>query len=197
MTPTDKVTTFTETLNKQLSKISSDYLSLGDKYESRKDLLYDTAKELIQFMRQYGDIIDIEKCLFSIDATSGAVSVDFDNSDVLTISKLRDKYVLGEVSNKLQSKLIEYIQENYDKYDILWNREYMYSIIEEKSYDIGMDLIKKEYKTRPEEQEDIVETICKEIDYDEFDDLFEDMINYSSSIEDKLADLGMSQKDFI
>ena len=194
---TDEYEELKKVFEEQINAITSRYSNDG--CLPKDERLYEVAKELTYLMRMYSDKINYDNCLFSIDTNTNTINVDFVNSkdEILTLSKLNDNHKLGEVVSKVQTRLVEYIQENYDKYDIQDNREYMYTIIEEKAYDIGLDIVANQYTTRANEIESIIDIVCKEIDYDEFDDLFDDILHYSSNIEDKLADLGMSQKDFI
>ena len=114
----------------------------------------------------------------------------------ITLENVDD--IIDKLIDDVQSKTIEFIQENYDKYDIKEYKEYMYQIISEKAWDIAEKILKNKYTINNDcDIDDIVNKIVKELDISMFDDVLSDILNYSPRVEDKLADIGMSQKDFI
>ena len=190
----DEFMAFKGKLVDKIADVSKHYLEddavLSDR--RRHDMLFDVSRELLHLMDAYN--VSLDDIAVHYSPTDGQVSVDFidGNTKKLTLEHQKE---ISEISDTVQTKLLEYIPEHYSIYDIEEYKEYMYSIIREKACDIGIDILEEEYVVKKEDFDDIVELICESIDYDEFDDLFRDMKR--RTIEDKLSDLGMSYKDFI
>lgn len=107
-----------------------------------------------------------------------------------------DKH-LDSLVDKAQEHVIEYIQDNYDKYDIQEHQEYMYQIIMDKSYDIIITLLNEDYDVNNNDFDSIVERIQDELDFTEFYEVIDDILHSAMTMEEKLAEVGMSYRDFI
>ena len=97
-----------------------------------------------------------------------------------------------------EERMEEYIQDNYDRYMINEYGSYIYQMIQEKAYDLASELVeeaKEDYIIDNEEQ--VIESILEEIDFDSLYDLIEDILNAPITMEEKLADIGMSMRDFL
>ena len=120
-----------------------------------------------------------------------------------TISPANIEEMIDEITDSLQDKTIEYIQENFDKHDIREYHGYMYQIIAEKASEIAEQILKDNYNLGSSlalfdyDSDAIINDVIKNLDYSVFDDAIEDIVNQSSSLSDKLADIGMSYNDFI
>ena len=97
-----------------------------------------------------------------------------------------------------EEKIEEYIYENFDKYDILEMQEYIYQVIQEKAYDIVTEMLedaKEDYDITNED--DVIETIIDNINFDSLYEIVDEIIHSPRTMEEKLADVGMSYKDFL
>jgi hypothetical protein len=106
------------------------------------------------------------------------------------------------ISRKLvpttEERLEEYIQENYDRYIIGEYGSYVYQMIQQKAYDIASEVVEEAKEDYTIDDEDIViESIMEEIDFDSLYDLIEDILHAPITMEEKLADVGMSMRDFL
>lgn len=120
-----------------------------------------------------------------------------------TISAANIEEMIDEITDSVQDKTIEYIQENFDKHDIREHHGYMYQIIVEKASEIAEQILEDNYNLGSSlalfdyDSDAIINDVVKNLDYSVFDDAIEDIVNQSSSLSDKLADIGMSYNDFI
>lgn len=116
---------------------------------------------------------------------------------------LKDTLTVKNVMNKpfafnAEEKLEEYIYEHFDRCDILEMGTYIYQIIREKAYDIIIEILdeaKEDYIIDNEEQ--VVDVIIENIDFDSLYELVDDIVHAPQTMEEKLAEVGMSQKDFL
>lgn len=120
-----------------------------------------------------------------------------------TISAVNIEEMIDEITDSVQGKTIEYIQENFDKHDIQEYHGYMYQVIAEKASEITEQILEDNYNLGSSlalfdyDSDAIINDVMKNLDYSVFDDAIEDIVNQSSSLSDKLADIGMSYNDFI
>lgn len=121
---------------------------------------------------------------------------DYNYKAWLTPEKIGRAKLVPETEERLEN----YIQENFDRYYIQEHGEYICQIIEEKAYDIIEEVLedaREQYNIADEKIDDIVETIFKEIDFDSLYELVDDIEDAPITMEEKLADIGMSISDFI
>lgn len=113
---------------------------------------------------------------------------------IIDESNISDTSFVSEIEERIE----EYIQDNYDRYTIQEHGLYIYETIQEKAYDFIYELIEKakeDYLINNEEK--VVETIMKEIDFDSLYELIENILHAPITMNEKLADIGMSMKDFL
>lgn len=113
--------------------------------------------------------------------------------DILTSRVISRKFVPAT-----EERMEEYIMNNYDRYDIQEYGSYIYQMIQEKAYDFASEVVNEaedEYIISDEDA--VIETIMEEIDFDSLYDLVEDILNAPITMEEKLADIGMSMRDFL
>ena len=99
----------------------------------------------------------------------------------------------------IEDKMEEYISTEFDKYYIVDMGHYIYQIIQEKAYDIASEVVeseKEEYCYTPDE-ETIIDAIIDNIDFESLYELMDDILNAPSTMEEKLAEVGMSYADFL
>ena len=97
--------------------------------------------------------------------------------------------------------LKDYVLEHFNKYDIRESGSNIYSVIKEKAYDILCDCINDLYESYDFDEEfdvnDYAEKYYEDIDISCVDEIINDILNAPVTIEEKLADVGMSIKDFL
>ena len=111
---------------------------------------------------------------------------------------ITSKIIYTEFSPEVEERLKEYIENNYDRYDIKEYGDYIYSVIQEKAYEFAYEIIeqsKDEYIIPNEDK--IVEEIIEQIDFESIYELVEAILKSPITTEDRLADLGMSMSDFL
>lgn len=135
------------------------------------------------------------------------INYNFNTLENWTINyKINDKEILSVNMSKeidklrflLEEKVEEYILNEIDKYMINDYGVYIYQVIQDKAYDIVYEIIeeaKEEYDIPNEDK--IVEAIMSSIKYDSFYELLEDISIAPTTIEEKMSDIGMSNKDFL
>ena len=97
-----------------------------------------------------------------------------------------------------EERLEDYIQDNYDRYNIKEYGSYIYQVIQEKAYDIASEVVeeaKDDYIIDDEEK--IIDVILENIDFDSLYELVENILHAPITMEDKLAEVGMSIADFL
>lgn len=99
----------------------------------------------------------------------------------------------------IEDKIEEYISTEFDKYYIVDMGHYIYQVIQEKAYDIASEVVeseKEEYYYTPDE-ETIIDAIVDNINFETLYELMDDILNAPSTMEEKLAEVGMSYADFL
>lgn len=97
-----------------------------------------------------------------------------------------------------EERLEGYIQDNYDRYIVHEYGSYIYQMIQEKAYDIASEVVeeaKEDYDIRDEEA--VIDAILEEVDFDSLYDLVEDILHAPITMEERLAEVGMSIRDFL
>lgn len=116
--------------------------------------------------------------------------------DMLTINNVVDKMI-----DNIEEKIEQYIYNNFDRYYIQEAGECIYSIITEKAYEITEKVItEQENYDLPSEQkivEKIIEVAYNAINFTNMYEIIDDILNQPITMEEKLADVGMSYKDFL
>lgn len=116
--------------------------------------------------------------------------------ECLTVSNAVEK-MLDIVENKIE----QYIYDNFDRYNIQEAGEYIYSVITEKAYEITEDIIthQKDYELPLDQTalDNIINTVFMAIDLNNLYEIIDDILNQPVTMEEKLANIGMSQRDFL
>lgn len=103
---------------------------------------------------------------------------------------------IAQLVSTIEERIEEYIQRDFDRYYIAELGNYVYQFIQEKVYDIAVEVIEeaeKEYII----PDSFVDDIMKDIDFESLYDLVEDILHAPITMEEKLAEVGMSMKDFL
>lgn len=113
--------------------------------------------------------------------------------EILTPENVTDTSLVLDTEEKIE----EYIYDHYDKYDILEMKEYVYSIIQDKAYDIIEQILedaKDDYDIINKDK--VAEVIFNNIDFSSLCEIIDNIADAPVTIEEKLADVGMSERDF-
>lgn len=167
-------------------------------------------------MLNKSNLLDITKCVkndYGNKYYSIAYKIGLDNSDnmvieyydelsmkseVVTFEKeLESKDIVDEVENLLK----DYVLEHFNRYDIQEIGSYIYNIADEKAYDLLCNYINKLHEDYDFEEEYDVDNYAKkyygDIDIYCINEIIDDILNAPVTMEEKLADVGMSIKDFL
>lgn len=123
------------------------------------------------------------------------INYKINDKEILSVNMLKE---IDKLRFLLEEKVEEYIENEIDKYMINDYGVYIYQVIQDKAYDLAYEIIEKskeEYDI-PNEDE-IVEAIMSSIKYDSFYELLEDISIAPTTIEEKMSDIGMSNRDFL
>ena len=167
-------------------------------------------------MLNKSNLLDITKCVkndYENKYYSIAYKIGLDNSDnmvieyydelsmkseVVTFEKeLESKDIVDEVENLLK----DYVLEHFNRYDIQEIGSYIYNVADEKAYDLLCNYIDKLHEDYDFEEEYDVDNYAKkyygDIDIYCINEIIDDILNAPVTMEEKLADVGMSIKDFL
>lgn len=101
---------------------------------------------------------------------------------------------------KSEERLVEYIESNFDKEYIKDCGMYIYQVIQEKAYEIieeVISILSDDDWFVPDDHDDVIEAVLEEIDFDSIYDLIDEILTYPVTMEQKLAEVGMSESDFL
>ena len=129
------------------------------------------------------------------DANDNVTDIEYDYPIILTKNN-----VINLIS-KIEEELEEYIYDTFDRDYIQEYGSYVYSVFNEKSYDIIKNVIvnQSKYILPPNEDnlEEIIDIAFNAIDFDYFYRLIDDIPNQPITMEEKMEEVGMSYKDFL
>ena len=120
-------------------------------------------------------------------------------SEVVTFEKeLESRNIIDEVENLLK----DYVLEHFNRYDIQEMGSCIYNVADEKAYDLLCNYIDELHENYyfDEEYYDVnnyAEKYYGDIDIYCIDEIIDDILNAPVTMEEKLADVGMSIKDFL
>lgn len=128
-------------------------------------------------------------------------TIEYDIDDLIAISfgsELKSANIVDTVEDLLK----DYVLEHFNKYDIQEIGSNIYDAIKEKAYDILCDCINDLYESFDYNEKDYdvnnyAEEYYEDIDIYCVDEVIEDILNSPVTFEEKLADVGMSIKDFL
>lgn len=106
---------------------------------------------------------------------------------------------------KIEERIESWLLENYDRYELIECGNYICDVIQEKAYELVSDhidaLIEEmeiiDENSNPIASETIIEAIINEIDFCVLYDVADEIINAPITMEEKLAEIGMSYRDFL
>lgn len=106
--------------------------------------------------------------------------------------------VVEKMMKYVEEKIEEYIYDTFDRYYIKEYGSYVYSMLTEKAYEITEDIItnQDEYMIICDESE-LIDVLFEAIDLNYFYEIIDDIPNQPITMEEKMADVGMSYKDFL
>ena len=129
----------------------------------------------------------------------GFFCVNYDKiKPVLTIEEMENSAMANILVSAIENELEEYIYDNFDRYELIEYGSYIYSVIQEKAYEFigkAVDKAKEEYDI--EDEDKYVDGLFEAIDFDSLYDMVDDVINAPMTTEEKLAEIGMSYRDFL
>ena len=119
-------------------------------------------------------------------------------SEVVTFEKeLESRNIIDEVENLLK----DYVLEHFNRYDIQEIGSYIYNVADEKAYALlcnYIDELHENYYFNEEyDVNNYAEKYYEDIDIYCIDEIIDDILNAPVTMEEKLADVGMSIKDFL
>ena len=123
-------------------------------------------------------------------------------SEIVTFEKeLESRNIIDEVENLLK----DYVLEHFNRYDIQEMGSCIYNVADEKAYDLLCNYINELHENyyfdeEYDEEYDVdnyAEKYYRDIDIYCIDEIIDDILNASVTMEEKLADIGMSIKDFL
>ena len=119
-------------------------------------------------------------------------------SEVVTFEKeLESRNIIDEVENLLK----DYVLEHFNRYDIQEMGSCIYNVADEKAYDLLCNYIdelhENYYFDKEYDVNNYAEKYYGDIDIYCIDEIIDDILNASVTMEEKLADVGMSIKDFL
>lgn len=106
--------------------------------------------------------------------------------------------VVEKMMKYVEEAIEKYIYDTFDRYYIKEHGPYVYSMLTEKAYDIVEDIItnQDEYMIVCNESE-LIDVLFEAIDLNYFYEIIDDIPNQPITMEEKMADVGMSYKDFL
>ena len=106
--------------------------------------------------------------------------------------------VVEKMMKYVEEAIEKYIYDTFDRYYIKEHGPYVYSMLAEKAYDIVEDIItnQDEYIIVCNESE-LIDVLFEAIDLNYFYEIIDDIPNQPITMEEKMADVGMSYKDFL
>ena len=106
--------------------------------------------------------------------------------------------VVEKMMKYVEEAIEKYIYDTFDRYYIKEHGPYVYSMLTEKAYEITEDIItnQDEYIIVCNESE-LIDVLFEAIDLNYFYEIIDDIPNQPITIEEKMADIGVSYKDFL
>lgn len=178
-------------LESEIAKIAQDFIGEPNTIDNQELI----RSRMMHLAKQLGYTDMLQRLNLSVDFNTSSVKAQYVGRQRIDSSNI-DKH-LDVLVDKAQERVIEYIQEHYDKYDVQEHQSYMYQIITDKSYDIIIALLDEDYEVNDNDFDSIVEQIQGELDFAEFYEVVDDILHTAMTMEEKLAEVGMSYRDFI
>lgn len=158
----------------------------------------------VTFKRMRNDLIQIISATGSSYAT---INYYYGNGDTIESFVIDEGYYPEELTkDNVVEKMMKYVEEaiekyiydTFDRYYIKEHGSYVYSMLTEKAYEITEDIItnQDEYMIVCNESE-LIDVLFEAIDLNYFYEIIDDIPNQPITMEEKMADAGMSYKDFL
>lgn len=158
----------------------------------------------VTFKRMRNDLIQIISATGSSYAT---INYHYGNGDTIESFVIDEGYYPEELTkDNVVEKMMKYVEEaiekyiydTFDRYYIKEHGSYVYSMLTEKAYEITEDIItnQDEYMIICNESE-LIDVLFEAIDLNYFYEIIDDIPNQPITMEEKMADVGMSYKDFL
>ena len=130
---------------------------------------------------------------------SDAYTSNYD--DTLNTNYLKDEIKSISIVDNVENKILDYIYEK-DKYFIQDTGSYIYSLIDDKIYEFSQSIIQEMLKDNyilpyGKTEDDVISEIISFIDMSIIYEAIDEILNAPITMEEKLAEVGMSIKDFI
>lgn len=157
----------------------------------------------VTFKRMRNDLIQI----VSASGSSYATINYYGNGDTIERFVIDEGYYQDELTkDNVVEKMMRYVEEaiekyiydTFDRYYIQEYGSYVYSMLTEKAYEIAEDIItnQDEYMIICDKYT-LIDVLFEAIDLNYFYEIIDDIPNQPITIEEKMADVGMSYKDFL
>lgn len=158
----------------------------------------------VTFKRMRNDLIQIISATGSSYAT---INYYYGNGDTIESFVIDEGYYPEELTkDNVVEKMMKYVEEaiekyiydTFDRYYIKEHGSYVYSMLTEKAYEITEDIItnQDEYMIVCNESE-LIDVLFEAIDLNYFYEIIDDIPNQPITMEEKMADIGVSYKDFL
>lgn len=141
-----------------------------------------------QVQSQIEDIIN-DSILYGTNVESSFIDFDIQFMD----KKEVDPLSLSEI---VEERLESFIYETMDRQYILDCGSCIDSVIVEKAYE-EIDKLLHEEEVSEEEFDTLASEVMKNIDFDLFNEIIDNILDAPITMEEKLAEVGMSQRDFL
>lgn len=159
----------------------------------------------VTFKRMRNDLIQIVSSSSSSSYTT--INYYYGNGDTIESFIIDEGYYPDELTkDNVVEKMMRYVEEAiekyiYDTFDRYYIQEYgpyVYSMLTEKAYEITEDIItnQDEYMIICD-KDTLIDVLFEAIDLNYFYGIIDDIPNQPITMEEKMADVGMSYKDFL
>lgn len=159
----------------------------------------------VTFKRMRNDLIQIVSSSSSSSYTT--INYYYGNGDTIESFIIDEGYYPDELTkDNVVEKMMRYVEEaiekyiydTFDRYYIQEYGSYVYSMLTEKAYEITEDIItnQDEYMIICD-KDTLIDVLFEAIDLNYFYGIIDDIPNQPITMEEKMADVGMSYKDFL
>lgn len=159
----------------------------------------------VTFKRMRNDLIQIVSSSSSSSYTT--INYYYGNGDTIESFIIDEGYYPDELTkDNVVEKMMRYVEEaiekyiydTFDRYYIQEYGSYVYSMLTEKAYEITEDIItnQDEYMIICD-KDTLIDVLFEAIDLNYFYGIIDDIPNQPITMEGKMADVGMSYKDFL
>ena len=171
------------------------------------DYYMDKPMNMTTYKKMHDDLIKVLSSNYSnYSLDNNCLTIHYDGNDNVTDIEYNYPIILTKnnvinLISKIEEELEEYIYDTFDRDYIQEYGSYVYSVFNEKSYDIIKNVIvnQSKYILPPNENnlEEIIDIAFNAIDFDYFYRLIDDIPNQPITMEEKMKEVGMSYKDFL